>query len=235
MPPSWFHGDFLAFGVECLLSDGVSHSHDFSLPVLECQHAWCSLPCAPVARQCCSLPGVGFPSVSQGYGVSLAVPSLCVLKASFLITCQATPAFSPPPTPDFHSLSFVMLLRFKCSPGLDAEAKVVKGGRERIYSFNYRDSLNKTNKQKTIYHCSSPTILSRQRWFSSFSQRQIFQSFYSNFNMSFRMCDCTKCAGVFSTGIPVLFATVFALTQAHSPQEALTVERRQISSWRKRK
>lgn len=168
MPPSRFHGDFLAFGVECLLSDGVSHSHDFSLPVLKCQSACCWLLCAPVAQQCCSLPGVGFPSVSQGYGVSFTVLSLCVLKASFLIICQATPAFSPPPLPPqtFYFLYFFLCV-FKSSLGLDAEAKVVKVGRERIYSFNHRDPLNVKKKNKKSL--SSPAILAWQRLFSSFS------------------------------------------------------------------
>lgn len=94
------------------------------------------------------------------------------------------------------SLSFFfVMLNFKSSLGLEAEAKVVKGGRERIYSFNYRDTLSK--KKGNIYHCSSPAISAWQRWFSSFSQRQIFQGFNSKFHMPFRICDCTECAGVF--------------------------------------
>lgn len=47
------------------------------------------------------------------------------------------------------SLSFFLWCCYtKSSLGLDVEAKVVKGGRERIYSFNYRDSLNKQTKKK---------------------------------------------------------------------------------------
>lgn len=65
------------------------------------------------------------------------------------------------------SLSFfVMLLHFRSSLGLDAEAKVVKGGKERIYSFNYRDSLNQQQNKRNTYHCSSPAILAWQKWFS---------------------------------------------------------------------
>lgn len=103
-----------------------------------------------------------FPSVSQGYSVSLAVLSLRVLKAYFLITCQATSAFSPPPTADLLSL-FHDVVRLPVPStvhmwdSLEAEAKMVEGGRQRTYPLNYRDSLN---KKKGIFS----TVVFLQFW-----------------------------------------------------------------------
>lgn len=60
-------------------------------------------------------------------------------------------------TPDFL-LSLFFLCVFKSSLGLDAEAKVVKVGRERIYSFNHRDPLNVKKKKKI-------TVVLLQFWY----------------------------------------------------------------------
>lgn len=142
-PPSWFHGDFLAFGVE-FCSQMVFHI----LMTSACLF-WSGSAMLFPAWHGISLCFSGI-RCQRSCPESLCPESLFPHRLSSH-TCffSSSPSSSPRPSLSF----FVMLFHFKSSLGLEAEAKVVIGGRERIYSFNYRDSLenNKNNNKKREY------------------------------------------------------------------------------------
>lgn len=96
------------------------------------------------------------------------------------------------------------MLNFKSSLRLEAEAKVVKGGRERIYSFNYRDSLNKKKKEIFItvvllqfQHGKGDSLLSvRDRFFRALTANFICPLGYvtaQNVLVFFCWRDCALC------------------------------------------